>query len=134
MGIAMQIVKKVLVKQVITEASKETLQQAFRKEMIQLDRECQQLLFEQRKLKNKVTSSKREITERFEEEIKQRKDKMTLIEFKLNQLDLLEIGSEIVEKEVDALVDLAIGSDWNELMNKQAIVVEDGIVVRIDQG
>lgn len=134
MGIAMQIVKKVLVKQVITEASKETLQQAFRKEMIQLDRECQQLLFEQRKLKNKVTSSKREITERFEEEIKQRKDKMTLLEFKLNQLDLLEIGSEIVEKEVDALVDLAIGSDWNELMNKQAIVVEDGIVVRIDQG
>lgn len=128
----MQIIKRVIVKQVLTEKSKQDLRITFEKDLAQLDIECQQLLFEKRKLINKLTGSKHSIEQRFEKEIKRRKDKKVLIEFKLEQLDLLKRGSEIVEKEVDALVTIDIGSDWEAVSKKQSIIIEDGIVTRID--
>lgn len=127
-----KIVKKVLVKQILTEKSKARLKNTFQQAKIQLEQECQQLLFEQRKLQNKMAVSKREIADRFQQEIKKRKEKITLIEFKIEQLDLLEIGSEIVEKEVDALVEVKVGTHWKEIMGEQSIVLKDDIVVRID--
>lgn len=130
----MQIVKKVLVKQIITKKSKDALKRTFQNDITQLERECQQLLFEQRKVKNKLTTSKQNVSDRFKAEIEQKKEKIKLIEFKSDQLDLLKIGSEIVEREVEALVDLTVGSDWDELMNRHSIVIEDGIVVRFDKG
>lgn len=128
----MQIIKRIQIKQIITENSKEELRSKFKQEKNRLDLECQQLLFEKRKLKNRSGTSKQQIHERFNQEIEQRKDKMKLIDFKLEQLELLEIGSEIVEKEVDALVEVKEGSNWNEIIGKQAIVIEDNKVVRID--
>ncbi len=129
----MQIIKRVQIKQVITEKSKEELRKKFEQNKIQLERECQQLLFEQRKLKNKLSNtSKIEIKERFDQEINSRKDKIAIIDFKLEQLELLEIGSEIIEQEFDALVTVEVGANWEELVSKQSIVIKDNIVERID--
>jgi len=128
----MQIIKRVQIKQVITEKSKNILQKKFEANKVQLERECQQLLFEQRKLKNKLSSSKYEIKERFEQEINSRKDKIAILDFKMEQLGLLDIGSEIIEQEVDALVDVEVGANWEELIGKQSIVIKDNIVERID--
>ncbi|MEI3610920.1 YlqD family protein [Pseudogracilibacillus sp. SO30301A] len=129
----MQIIKRVQIKQVITEKSKEELRKKFEQNKIQLERECQQLLFEQRKLKNKLSNtSKIEIKERFDQEINSRKDKIAIIDFKLEQLELLEIGSEIIEQEFDALVTVEVGANWAELVSKQSIVIKDNIVERID--
>src|SRR5690625_4601585 len=128
----MQIIKRVQIKQVITENSKKVLQKKFEEDKIRLERECQQLLFEQRKLKNKLNNSKHEIKERFEREIGSRKDKIAIIDFKIEQLELLDIGSEIIEQEVDALVEVEIGANWEELVAKQSIVIKDNIVERID--
>lgn len=128
----MKIIKKVLIKQIITEKSKEKLRINFEKQKMQLEQECQQLLFEQRKLSNKPGISKQELNHRFQTEIQKRKEEITLIEFKVEQLDMVEIGSEITESEVEALVEVNEGMHWNEL-NEQAIVIKDGIVVRIDE-
>lgn len=128
----MQIIRKVLIKRVITEKSRIQLKEAFEKEIKKLKRESQQLLFEQRKLQNKMNHSKQEIKQRFQREIKRRKDKIVLIEFKIEQLDILQIGSEIVEGEVDAIVNVEIGSDWQDIMNTQSIVIKDDVVIRID--
>ena len=129
----MQIIKRVQIKQVITEKSKEELRKKFEQNKIQLERECQQLLFEQRKLKNKLSNtSKIEIKERFDQEINSRKDKIAIIDFKLEQLELLEIGSEIIEQEFDALVTVEVAANWEELVSKQSIVIKDNIVERID--
>jgi len=129
----MQIIKRVQVKQIITEKSKEVLRKKFEQNKFQLERECQQLLFEQRKLKNKLSNnSKLEIKERFDQEINSRKDKIAIIDFKIEQLELLNIGSEIIEQEVDALVNVEIGANWEELVAKQSIVIKDNIVERID--
>ncbi|MGY0691532.1 YlqD family protein [Virgibacillus sp. FSP13] len=129
----MKIIKKVLIKQIVTEKSKAKLQTNFDQHKMRLEQECQQLLFEQRKLQNKTGVSKQEVASRFQQEIKNRKEKMKLLDFKIEQLDMLEIGSEIVEKEVEALVEVDVGTHWNEIMDDRAIVIKDDVVIRIDE-
>ncbi|ASN05749.1 YlqD family protein [Virgibacillus necropolis] len=129
----MKIMKKVLIKQVLTEKSKEELRQNFANHKMRLEQECQQLLFEQRKLQNKSGVSKQEVYQRFQQEIKNRKEKMKLVDFKLEQLDMLELGSEITEKEVEALVEVKVGTHWDQIMVESAIVIKDDVVIRIDE-
>ncbi|MFC0301447.1 YlqD family protein [Virgibacillus soli] len=129
----MKIIKKVQVRQILTNDSKEKLKTTFQHNKMQLEQECQQLLFEQRKLQNRTGLSKQDIQTRFQQEIQSRKDKIKLVDFKLEQLDMLEIGSEIVEGEVEALVEVQKGMHWEEMMKEQAIIIKNGIVQRIDE-
>ncbi|WP_405102237.1 YlqD family protein [Oceanobacillus sp. FSL H7-0719] len=129
----MEIVKKILIKQIITEKSKENIRSNFQEQKMRLEQECQQLLFEKRKLQNKPGVPKQEIAHRFQDEIDRRKEEIKLIDFKEEQLELLDVGSEIVEGEVEALVEVSVGADWDEVLRTQAIVVQDNIVVRIDK-
>jgi len=128
----MQVIKKVLIKQVLTKQTKDNLLEGYKRDKIQLERECEQLLFEQRKLTHKQKASKHEIIKRFHQEIENRKDKIQVIEFKIEQLALLELGSEIIEKEVDAIVEVEVGNKWSELKQRTSIVIQDDIVIRID--
>lgn len=127
------MMKKVVVKQVITENSKERLQQKFSQEKQQLVVECQQLQFEQRKLMNKLQANKEAIKQRFEREISQRKDRKQMIDFTLEQLKELPIGSEIIEQEVDVLIPIEVGMNWEEMKQNKAIIVKDEVIVRIDE-
>ncbi|WP_085992412.1 YlqD family protein [Oceanobacillus senegalensis] len=129
----MKIVKKVLIKQIVTEKSKGKLKDKFHEQKMRLEQECQQLLFEKRKLQNKTGVSKQEVSRRFQKEINKRKEKVQLIDFKIEQLEMLELGSEIVEKEVEALVEVREGTHWDKIMEQQAIIIKDGVVIRIDQ-
>lgn len=127
----MQIMKRVQVKQVITEASKQKLKEEFESDKKRLERECEQLLFELRKLRSRV-GSKLHVEERFKEEIDYRKEQIAVSEFKIEQLDILEEGMELLEREIDALVKVEVGMNWDELMKKQSIVIKDDKVIRID--
>lgn len=129
----MEIIKKVLIKQIVTENSKAKLKKKFTESQMRLEQECQQLLFEQRKLQNKTGVSKQEITQRFQQEINKRKEKIKMIDFKTEQLDVLENGSEIIEREVEALVEVEVGSHWVDMADEKAIVIKDDIVIRIDE-
>lgn len=125
----MKIIQKVLIKQIITEKSKEKLHNKFSKDKIQLETECEQLLFEQRKLeKNK----KVDVSDHFELKIKKRRDKILLVDFKIEQLQILKVGSEIIETEVEALVDINVGSKWESFQTEKAVIIKDDSVVRID--
>lgn len=128
----MKIIKKVLIKQIITEKSKQKLLHNFETQKMQLEQECQQLQFEQRKLQNKPSLSKQEIETRFQQEIKKRRDKMMLIDFKVEQLDVVEIGSEVIESTVESLVEVSEGMHWTKVMDEQAIIIKDDRVIRID--
>lgn len=129
----LKIIKKVIVKQVVTEKSKERLHKRFLDSKMVLEQEYQQLLFEQRKLQNKKGISKQELKSRFQKEKLARKEKIKMVDFKIEQLDILEIGSEIVEKEMEALIDVQVGDNWEALMKEKSIVVKDNIVIRIDE-
>lgn len=129
----MEIIQKVLIKQVITKKSKDVLSERFKNEKMQLEQECQQLIFEQKRLEKRNIQSKTELSKRFSLEIKKRDDKVNLIGFKLKQLDKIEFGSEIIEKEVEALVEVSVGMAAETIFSKRSIIVKDGIVIRIDE-
>jgi hypothetical protein len=126
-----KIIQKIPVKQILTENSKNELRNNFYKHKQQLEQECQQLLFEQKKLQSKKGVSKVDIENRFKPEITKRTDKIKWITFQLEQLEILPIGSEITEDEVESLVEVKEGLDWNELNSNKAIIIKDGIVIQI---
>lgn len=128
----MQLIKKVIVKQVLTEKSKTKLYDTLQQDKRQLELECEQLSFEQRKLSRKHNAAKHDIIKRFNHELEQRKDQINLLDFKLEQLSLLNLGSEVIEKEIDAIVNVDIGDKWSELNEPASIIVKDDVVIRID--
>ncbi|WP_112180823.1 MULTISPECIES: YlqD family protein [Paraliobacillus] len=128
----MQIIQKILVKQVITESSKTLIQKNFKKKLQQLEQESQQLIFERKKLEHKPGVDKYKVNKRFQDEIQKREERKKQIHFQLDQLEIVPIGTEIVENEVEALVDVYEGMNWQEVMKEQAIIIQDGMVIRID--
>lgn len=121
-----------MIKQIVTEQSKQKLHKHFSDSKKLLEQECQQLLFEQRKLQHKAGMSKQKVAQRFQQALQVREEKIQLLDFKIEQLELLEYGNEIVEKEVDALIDIHVGASWEETIKDKAIIIKDGIIVRID--
>ncbi|MFP7494106.1 YlqD family protein [Terribacillus saccharophilus] len=127
----MKIIKKLRVDEVVTESSKKSIRERLQKSAHQLDQECQQLLFEKRKLEKKQGISKQDVHRRFQAEIQKREEKAASIAFQLTQLDVLPIGSEIRIEEVEALVEVEVGMKWDELAT-QKIVIQDGIIIRME--
>src|SRR5699024_4769481 len=121
------------IKQVVTEKSKAKMHDNFNRHKRQLEQECQQLRFEQRKLQNKPGVAKQDVARRFQQEINQRKEKIELIDFKIEQLELLENSSKNVEREVDVIDYVRNGQRLYELIKETSIVVNYGVVIRIDE-
>src|SRR5699024_6774958 len=128
----MQLIKKVLIKRVITEKSKATLHDSFKRDKVQLEREFEQLLFEQRKLIHKHQNWKHDIKKRFQQEIDQRKEQIQIVNFKMEQLAFLEYSSQIIKKETEEIVDVTIGSEWSKVREPTSIIIKDDVVIRID--
>ncbi len=129
----MQIIKKVPVKQVLTESSKASMQEQFDQQKSQLDQESQQLSFEKRKIETKPNISREDVSKRFQREIDKRKEKIRWIDYQLEQLNVLPLGSEITEDEVETIVEVEEGYIWADVNNPGAIIVQDGKVIRIDR-
>lgn len=129
----MQIVLPVRISHVLTEKSKKDLQNNFTQKKLRLEQECEQLLFEQRKLERNMSDHRIEVANKIQKEIKNRKEQQHQLDFKLEQLSTLPLGSELFEKEVDALVEVSIGSKWSTLTKEMTIVIEDDVIIRIDR-
>lgn len=128
----MKIIKEILIKQVITEKSKQILEKKFIAEKFQLEKECEHLIFEKRKLQKQIKSSQNEIANRFQLEIDNRKRSITQIAFKIEQLHQLPLGSEITESSAESIINVEIGTDWTTFNDETSIIVKDGLVIRID--
>ncbi|UOQ93199.1 YlqD family protein [Halobacillus shinanisalinarum] len=126
----MQIIQRVPVKQMLTETSRQKLKDQFQREYGRLKQECEQLLFEQKKLEKKREFSKFDVEKRFSAEIKKRKDKMKHSEQLLEQLNVLPNDSELVIDEVESLVTIEVGDRFDEQVFDPQIIIKDGIVIR----
>jgi predicted transcriptional regulator len=129
-GAFMKILQSVVVKQVLTENSKKELLNNFESNLFRLRKECEQLQFEQKKLEKNSKLLLKDIRNQFENELKKRTEKMKMINFQIDQLNHLELGSEIKEKEVQAIIDVQVGDCWDNI-NQAEIVIKDGIVQEI---
>lgn len=119
-------------KQVLTDISKTELFNAFSEEKKRYEMECEQLDFERRKaLKHNHKKNNPLITMRFNEEIQRRKEKVRTLDFQIEQLKLLPLGTEVVEKEIEMVSQIQIGDEWSHVVKPAEIVVKDGIVIEI---
>ncbi|MGD6816192.1 YlqD family protein [Metabacillus sp. 84] len=125
----MKILQTVSVMQVLTEGSKTKLLDGFSSTMEQLNRECDQLYFQLKKLEK--TNISNEMRQQYKKEIEKRKDKIKMVEFQIDQLHTLPLGSELKEKEVQALVELGIGDSWTSSSAERSIIITDGIITEI---
>lgn len=128
----MKIIRNIIVKQILTEKSKQELIHRFQQQVEQLNLEIGQLLFEKKKYeKTKKAQSSPVDVSRFDKEISSRTEKCRLLQFQLEQLEILPEGSELKETEVQGIVDIKTGDNWKELTKERTIVIKDGIIDEI---
>ncbi|MBC1522113.1 YlqD family protein [Listeria aquatica] len=127
----MQIVQKITVKQVLTEKSRAELLTYYSEQRKLLEKEREQLLFEQKKVEHKNRYQKEQVSDYFEQEMQVRKEKIKLVDFQMEQLEILPLGSEIREREMEAILEISVGDRWDESFFDKTIVVTDGIVTEI---
>ena len=112
----MRILQTVNVNQILTENSKNQLIDQYNCQSAQMQKEFEQLKFEMKKLAKTKKIQPISLQAHFD---------------KLEQLEKLPIGSELKEREVQAIVDVEIGDDWKELSKEKTIVITDGKVTEI---
>ncbi|WP_163579811.1 YlqD family protein [Gracilibacillus saliphilus] len=127
----MKIIKKVAVKKIVTDQSKEQLREEYQFKIFQLEQECEQLKFEQKKLEQRSANKKADIAAKFKKELSNRKDHINWYKYKLEQLDILPIGSEINDGEVEAVIDIEEGMNWDDLTEQKSIIIKDGMIKKI---
>jgi hypothetical protein len=127
----MKILQNVIVNQILTDSSKNLLLEKYKSNKAQLQKEGDQLRFELKKLEKTKKFQPASLRAHFEKEINMRHEKIKLLDFQIEQLDILPVGSELKEREVQSIVDVEIGANWDELIQTKIIVVKDGIVSEI---
>ncbi|MEW8986075.1 MAG: YlqD family protein [Bacillus sp. (in: firmicutes)] len=127
----MKLLQTVIVKQVLTEKSKTELFEKYQSKKLQYQKECDQLRFEMKKLEKTKKFQPTSLITHFDKEIQARQEKIKLADFQLQQLHNLPLGSELKEREVQALVDINVGDRWDDHLAGSTIIVKDGIVTEI---
>jgi hypothetical protein len=125
---AMEIFQTVTVKQILTETSREQLLNHFMQTK-QQEREIDQLAFQLKK--KEKTNQTEEMRKQYQREISKRMDKIKIADFQIQQIHTLPLGSEIKEKEMNAILEVHVGDRWDDLIKEKTIVIKDGIVVEI---
>ncbi|WP_100404504.1 YlqD family protein [Bacillus solitudinis] len=125
----MKLLRKVTVKQILTEAKKKTLLKQFDLEVIQIEREIEQMKFQLHKALKDVTekSEKVMVRTRFQQEIENREEQLKSLAFKIQQLHKLEIGTEMNEGTVESISEVQVGDRWSE-SGRTEIIIKDGFI------
>ncbi|WP_270181847.1 YlqD family protein [Alkalihalobacillus sp. CinArs1] len=127
----MNIIKKYEVKQLLTESSRAFYIDKWDQEIAILDQEREQLQFEKKRLQKKRPSDKEWISEQFEKELHSRNEQISILEYKIEQIEQLPPESELHEGEVDAIQSIEVGDEWKAAEQKGKIIIKDGIVQSI---
>lgn len=127
----MKLLQTVSVMQVLTEKSKSDLQERYHSSKLQIQKEQEQLQFQYKKLEKTRKFQQEELKLSFDREIQSRLQKVKQIEFQLEQLHMLPIGSEIKEQEIQAIVSVDEGDCWSEITQHKTIVVKDDVIIEI---
>ncbi|OXS78526.1 YlqD family protein [Domibacillus enclensis] len=125
----MQILQTVSVVQVVTDTLKQNRMSAYEQQKRRLERETAQLLFEKKKAE-RGGSKQAEAAARFQIEIDQRHEKLSVVEFQISQLDQLPLGTELKERDIQSVVEVKAGDRFNG-KNGGTIVVKDGVIIEI---
>jgi hypothetical protein len=127
----MKIIVTYDVKQILTDQSRTSYSDKWGKERATLQQEIEHLQFEMKRLQKKRPSDHRWIADQFEKEIRSRTERISFLEFKIDQLGQLTLGAEIHDGEIDSVQDIRVGDQWHARNQKGKIDIKDGIVQSI---
>jgi YlqD protein len=127
----LNILHTITVKQVLTVSTKEALQKRYEDQKFQLKREHEQLQFEWKKIERAKKYPSQKLSQHFQKEMEDKLEKIKLLDFQLEQLAILPIGSELKEKEVQGMIDIQVGDNWDEAALSKTIIIEDGVIKEI---
>lgn len=132
----LEIIKKVVVKQILTEESRTKLKEQFLARQYQITKELKQLEFVLHKKMKENTSANYQasLKESFNKETARRKERLRQLELKLGQLDELELGAELREGTIQMIEQVEEGDNWEEIMKGTEIVIKDGVVHELRHG
>ncbi len=127
----MKILHTVTVKQVLTEKSKQSLLNKYEQRKFQLKKECDHLKFELKKQQKTLKVPSQKLQLHFDKEIEERLEKIKVLDFQVEQLHILPLGSELKEREVQGIIEVSIGDTWSEETLSKTIIVKDGTITEI---
>lgn len=129
-GASLKVIKKIPVKVVLTEKERETQHERLNGQLERMEREVEQFHFERKKMEKKHGSLPSNIDERLHQEVRQRKARIETLQYHREQLEVLPDFHEMKIDEVDSIVEVTEGMEWNVLQDRE-IVIEDGVVKRV---
>ncbi|WP_335960872.1 YlqD family protein [Halalkalibacter kiskunsagensis] len=132
----MKLIQNVVIKQVLTKAKKASIIQQYEEGLIQYKREIDQLNFQlHRATKDRVTKhEQQQLRARYNKDIKKREDSIQALSFKIQQINQLQIGTEIREGTAESIIEINEGDMWTGLGSMPEIIIKDGIVQEIREG
>ncbi|QRF23749.1 hypothetical protein FY534_08805 [Alicyclobacillus sp. TC] len=134
----MQIRQPVAVKFILTEMAKQQIIQEHRKQIEQLGHELEQIEEQGKQAIEQAMSQGGEIAKQVREQVETEKNNRLMQREQLlqqmQQIQQLELGTEIQNMNVETVVDVRVGDDWSKILMGSEIVVKDGVVVDIRRG
>lgn len=131
---ALSIVRPVTVKAIVTDRLREGLLLDLRKAVENADRDLQQLDFEGKKmllhLERRNPERTSALQQQLETERQKRLDGKKELLQKLQAVETLQLGQEVVHSTVEGVWTLEIGQSWSAVLGVE-IVLKDDIVVEI---
>jgi hypothetical protein len=134
----MKIIRPVQVKVILTEKAKKELETEYDEQFQQLQLELEQLRFQSKKFmqenEKKFHDLNRLAQERLKKEETKKREQLEQTKFKLDQLRLIPLGTEIQYTTVDQLIDVRVGDDWESISGQAEIIIKDGMIHEIREG
>ena len=131
---SINIIRKIVIKQVVTEEFKKTAVSDLQNALKQAETEMEDFEKKYRKMITEFTVKNLPQVDELRAQFEAEKERKGLLKNQLSEqfkaAMKLEIGSEIVQAVIDGPYELKVGDDFNKV-NRQEIVVNNGIVQEI---
>ncbi|MEW9501329.1 YlqD family protein [Jeotgalibacillus marinus] len=124
--------QKAIVKEIMTNSSKSRLKESFNGKIKKAEKECDQLIFQEKKLEKKFEQSSGTVKQKIQQELNKRRQFIRTMHAQMKTIEEMPMGTEYTLSETDTIVDLHEGSIWHP-DQKPVIVLEDGMVKEIRQ-
>ncbi|MDI9259937.1 YlqD family protein [Alicyclobacillus sendaiensis] len=133
----MQIRQPVAVKFILTETAKQQIIAEQRRQIDQIQNELDQLE-QQGKIAIEQAMAQggeiaQQVRQQLENERRVREQRREELFRQMQQIQQLELGTEIQNMTVETVVDVKPGDDWTKVLLGAEIIVKDGIVVELRQ-
>ncbi|MGI6343680.1 MAG: YlqD family protein [Bacillota bacterium] len=131
---AITIGRPVIVKAIVTDALKDDLLIDLQNALTRLEEDSHQFDFQGRKMVQDLEKTNPQRVAVFKQQLeterqKRQEAKQELLQ-KMQAVESLEVGQEVVHSTVQGFWDVEVGQNW-EAIEKAEIVIKDGVVIEI---